>query len=67
MAISARNRLSGTVKSIVLGTVMAEIVVAVAGGEMVAAITRHSVEALGLKSGDEVQVVVKATEVMIEK
>jgi len=67
MALSARNQLRGTVKSIVLGSVMAEVVVDVAGFEVVAAITRHSVEALHLKAGDEVTAVIKATEVMIMK
>jgi molybdopterin-binding protein len=33
----------------------------------VAAITRHSVETMGLKEGDSVQAVVKATEVMVQK
>jgi molybdopterin-binding protein len=67
MSLSARNHLPGTVRSVVLGTVMAEIVVDVAGNEVAAAITRHSTEALDIKAGDEVQVVIKATEVMIEK
>lgn len=65
--LSARNQLPGTIKSIKLGTVMAEVVVEVAGVEVVAAITRGSVESLGLKIGDEVRAVVKATEVMIAK
>jgi len=65
--LSARNQLPGTIKSIKLGTVMAEVVVEVAGVEVVASITRGSVESLGLKVGDEVRAVVKATEVMIAK
>ena len=65
--LSARNQLPGTIKTIKLGTVMAEVVVEVAGVEVVAAITRGSVESLGLKVGDEVRAVVKATEVMIAK
>ena len=65
--LSARNQLAGTIKSIKLGSVMAEVVVEVAGGEVVAAITRGSVESLGLKVGDEVHAVIKATEVMIAK
>ena len=65
--LSARNQLPGTIKTIKLGTVMAEVVVEVAGVEVVAAITRGSVESLGLKKGDEVRAVVKATEVMIAK
>jgi len=67
MKISARNHLSGTVKEVKLGTVMAEVVVEVAGGEVVAAITRASAEALELKVGDKVTAIIKATEVMIGK
>jgi molybdate transport system regulatory protein len=67
MTLSARNQLPGTVKSVVLGSVMAEIVVDVAGGEIAAAVTRHSAETLDIKAGDSVKVVIKATEVMIDK
>ena len=67
MAISARNQLPGTVKSIVLGSVMAEVIVDVDGHEVAAAVTRHSVEQLGLAAGDEVTVIIKATAVMIDK
>jgi molybdopterin-binding protein len=67
MQISARNQLQGRVKEIVLGTVMAEIVVDVGGQEVTAAITRRSAEALGLKAGDTVTAIIKATEVMIGK
>ncbi len=65
--ISARNQLKGTIKFITLGTVMAEVVIDVGGAEVVAAITRHSVENMGLKEGDTVTAVVKATEVMVQK
>ena len=65
--LSARNQFAGTVKSIKLGNVMAEIVVAVGELEFVAAITRGSVESMNLKVGDEVRAVVKATEVMVAK
>ena len=67
MTLSARNQLPGTVKSVVLGSVMAEVVVDVAGHEVAAAVTRHSAESLGLAAGDDVKVVIKATEVMIDK
>ena len=50
-----------------LGNVMAEIVVDAGGNEFVSAITRTSAESLGLKQGDQVTVIVKATEVMIAK
>jgi molybdopterin-binding protein len=65
--LSARNQLPGKIKSVKLGTVMAEIVVSAGGLEIVAAITRGSAESLGLKVGDTVKAVVKATEVMIDK
>ena len=67
MALSARNQLKGTVKSVVLGTVMAEVVLDVGGQEVVSAITRHAVENLDIKSGDAVTAVIKSTEVMIDK
>ncbi len=63
--LSARNQLKGTVKSIKLGAVMAEVVVKVGDNEIVSAITRTSVENLKLKEGDTVTVVIKATEVML--
>jgi molybdopterin-binding protein len=46
---------------------MAEVVMTVGGVELVAAITRGSAEALGLKAGDAVKAVVKSTDVMIDK
>ena len=67
MELSTRNQLRGTVRSLKLGTVMAEAVVDVGGQELVAAITRESAERLGLAAGDEVTVLIKATEVMIGK
>jgi len=67
MQISARNQLKGRVKEVVLGTVMAEVLVDVGGQEVAAAITRRSAEGLGLKTGDAVTVIIKATAVMIGK
>jgi len=65
MALSARNQLQGTIKSVKLGTIMAEVVVDIGGQEVVAAITRGSAESLALTEGASVSVVIKATEVMI--
>jgi molybdopterin-binding protein len=65
--LSARNQLPATVKSVKLGNVMAEIVLSVGDFEMVSAITRGSAEQLGLKAGDTVKAIVKATEVLIDK
>ena len=65
MALSARNQLQGTVTSVKLGTVMAEVVVDVNGQEIVSAVTRGSAERLGLSEGSAVTVVVKATDVLL--
>ena len=65
--LSARNQFKGTIKSIKLGQVMAEVVIAVAGMEIVSLISRGSAERMNLKEGDEATAVIKATEVMIEK
>ena len=65
--LSARNQFKGKVKSVKLGGIMAEIVVSVAGLEIVSAITRTSAEQMAIKIGDEVTAVIKSTEVMIAK
>jgi molybdopterin-binding protein len=68
MQLSARNQFRGTVKTITLGNVMAEVVVDIGGGhEVVSAITRGSVEHLGLTPGSPITVVIKATEVILAK
>jgi molybdopterin-binding protein len=67
MEISARNQLPATVKSIKVGDIVAEVVMDVHGTEVAAVITRSSVEALGLKVGDQVKAVIKATEVMVAR
>jgi molybdate transport system regulatory protein len=65
MALSARNQLTGTVQNVKSGAVMAEIEVSIDAGPIVAAITDSSRERLDLKPGDQVTVIIKATEVMI--
>jgi molybdopterin-binding protein len=65
--LSARNQLRGTIRDIKLGTVMAEVTVDLGGQEVVAAVTRSSVERMGLKVGDAALAVIKATEVMVAK
>ena len=67
MDISARNQLPGRITATTLGDVMAEISVEVQPATIVAAITRGSAEALKLKAGDSVTVIIKATEVIIGK
>ena len=66
MKISARNQLSGTVKSVTAGAVMSEVVVELDGGqEVVAAITAESARSLGLAAGSKVVAIIKSTEVMV--
>ena len=66
MALSARNLLKGKVKDVKKGQVMAEVTVEVAPGvEVVSAITTSSVDRLGLAVGKDVEVVIKATSVML--
>ena len=65
--LSARNQLPGIVKSVKTGNIMAEVVVTVGNLEIVSAITRGSVDSMKLKAGDSVRVVIKSTEVMIDK
>ena len=65
METSARNQLAGTVVSVSLGAVMAEVTIDVNGATVVAAITKESAERLGLAAGKSVVAIVKATDVMI--
>jgi molybdopterin-binding protein len=67
MELSARNHLRGTITDVKLGGIMAEVTIDVGGQEVVAAITRASVERLGLAVGQPAVAVIKATEVLIAK
>lgn len=67
MALSARNQLPGVVETVHLGEVMAHVVVKVGEQHIESVITRTSAEELAIKKGDRVRVVVKSTEVMIQK
>ena len=52
---------------VTLGDIMAHIVVRIGKSQIESVITRRSAEQLGLKKGDKVTVVIKATEVMLKK
>ncbi len=67
MPLSARNQLPGTIEDIQIGDIMAHVVVKVGDNLVESIITRNSAEELGLKKGDAVKVVIKSTEVMIQK
>jgi molybdate transport system regulatory protein len=64
--LSARNILAGKVVHVTPGAVNSEVVISLPGGtEVVASITRASVQALELTVGDKVSAVVKASNVLI--
>ncbi|MGE4587787.1 MAG: molybdopterin-binding protein [Mangrovibacterium sp.] len=66
MKLSARNKLSGTVKSIDNGLITAKVVIGLGNGnEIVSIISRDSVEGLGLKVGQDACAIIKSTEVII--
>jgi molybdopterin-binding protein len=67
MALSARNHLPGTIDDIQWGDVMVHVTVRVGEHIVDSVITRRSAEEMGLKKGDAVTAVVKATEVMLAK
>ena len=65
MKLSARNQLSGTVKSINKGEAIANVVLDVAGQRLVASITVEAVDDLGLDEGTQVTAIIKASDVII--
>ena len=68
LKISARNRLKGRVKAVEKDGVTAKIKVEITVPTVVTAlISKEATEELNIKVGDEVEAVIKATEVMIAK
>jgi len=68
LKISARNHLKGKVVAVQKGDVAAIVKVEIKGPATITAlITRESTEELSIKVGDEVEAIIKATEVMIAK
>ena len=67
LKISSRNKLPGVIKEIKLGEVAAEVMIESGTNQIVATITRGSVEDMGLKVGDNVTALVKASSVMVMK
>jgi molybdopterin-binding protein len=63
--LSARNRFRGIVRSVEVGDVMALVEIEAGPHLITAAITRDSVEELGLAPGVEATALVKATSVML--
>ena len=71
MKTSARNALRGTVTRVTPGAVNSEVVLDVnggaGGGEIVAVITRHSVDEMGLEPGRAAIALIKSSMVLIAK
>lgn len=68
MKTSARNQLKGTIRDIISGRVASEIVIDMgAGTALKAVITNDGKEAMGLKTGDSVYALIKASFVMVAK
>jgi molybdopterin-binding protein len=66
--MSARNRLHGTVTSVRVEGLLAQVEIAVtAPARVVAVVTRDAVEDLGLKPGMAATAIVKSTSVMVER
>ncbi|TDV45638.1 molybdate transport system regulatory protein [Pseudomonas graminis] len=66
MKVSARNVFKGTVSEVQNGTVNAEVVLTLAGGEkLVAVVTLASIESLGIAVGKEAIALIKAPWVML--
>jgi len=65
--LSARNRFPGVVRSVEVDGVMALVEIEAGPFLVTAAVTRDSVEELGLAPGVEAMAAVKATSVMIER
>jgi len=68
LKISARNRLKGTTQQVDKGTMTAKVKIKIETPAIITAvISKESVEELGIKTGDIVEAVIKATEVMVAK
>lgn len=66
MKLSARNQLKGKIREIDAGAVSAILKIDIGGGQTVtSSITNEAVRDLGLKAGDSVYAVIKASDVMI--
>ena len=68
MKISARNQIKGTVIRITPGAVNGTVKVDIGGGNLVtASITEEAIAELALMEGDQVTVIVKASDVLVGK
>jgi len=66
-SLSARNRFAGVITSVEVDGVMALVEIEAGPHRVIAAVTRDSVEELGLAPGVPATAAVKATSVMVER
>ena len=67
MELSARNNLKARIKDIKTNDISAEVLLDVGGQEMCSSLTADSVKRLGLSVGVQVNVLIKASSVMLGK
>ncbi len=65
MRLSARNQLRGTIRTINEGAAIANVELDVQGQRLVASVTVEAVQELGLREGQEVTAVIKASDVIL--
>jgi molybdopterin-binding protein len=66
--MSARNRLRGTVQSLEVDGLLAQVeILVIEPTRVVAIVTRDAVEELGIEPGSRATAIVKATSVMVER
>lgn len=65
--VSGRNQLPGTVVSVRIEGLLAQIILAVGDAEVMAIITADAARELRLKKGEKAAALIKSTDVMIER
>jgi molybdopterin-binding protein len=64
--VSFSNRFKGCVKELKKGALLSRILVGVESDVIASIVTTHAIEQLALEVGDELEVLIKATEVSLE-
>ena len=67
MKLSARNVLKGRILGIDKGSVTSPVQLDIGGMTITSSITNEAVDDLGLKAGDDVTAIIKASDVMVGK
>jgi molybdopterin-binding protein len=67
MKVGARNKIVGKVTEIKKGTIMCQVKIEIPASAMSSVMTLDSLDEMGLRKGDSVQVVVKGVNVLLIK